>query len=38
MSFFRDTWIIFSRAMLLSVRQPLWVVIGLMPARRVATG
>jgi len=30
MSFFRETWIIFSRAMLLSLRQPLWVVIGLM--------
>lgn len=30
MSFFRDTWVIFSRAMILSLRQPLWVVIGLM--------
>jgi ABC-2 type transport system permease protein len=30
MSFLRDTWIIFTRAMLLSIRQPLWVVIGLM--------
>lgn len=30
MSFFRDTWIIFVRALLLSVRQPLWVLIGLM--------
>ncbi|HEY4201049.1 MAG TPA: ABC transporter permease [Devosiaceae bacterium] len=30
MSFFRDTWIIFSRAMLLSLRQPLWVLIGLL--------
>jgi ABC-2 type transport system permease protein len=30
MTFFRDTWIIFSRAMLLSLRQPLWVLIGLM--------
>lgn len=30
MNFFRDTWIIFSRAMLLSLRQPLWVLIGLM--------
>lgn len=30
MTFFRDTWLIFSRSMILSVRQPLWVVIGLM--------
>lgn len=30
MNFFRDTWIIFARAMRLSLRQPLWVVIGLM--------
>ncbi|MGB3026291.1 ABC transporter permease [Paradevosia shaoguanensis] len=30
MTFLRDTWIIFSRAMLLSLRQPLWVLIGLM--------
>jgi ABC-2 type transport system permease protein len=30
MSFFRDTWIIFARAMRLSFRQPLWVLIGLM--------
>jgi len=30
MTFFRDTWIIFARAMRLSLRQPLWVVIGLM--------
>jgi len=30
MSFFRDTWIIFARSMRLSLRQPLWVLIGLM--------
>jgi ABC-2 type transport system permease protein len=30
MTFFRDTWVIFSRAMRLSLRQPMWVVIGLM--------
>ena len=30
MSFFRDTWVIFTRAMRLSFRQPLWVLIGLM--------
>jgi len=30
MSFFADTWIVFSRAMKLSLRQPLWVVIGIM--------
>ncbi|MDB5506077.1 MAG: multidrug transporter permease [Devosia sp.] len=30
MGFFRDTWIVFSRAMRLSLRQPLWVLIGLM--------
>lgn len=30
MTFFRDTWIIFSRAMMLSLRQPMWVLIGLM--------
>jgi ABC-2 type transport system permease protein len=30
MTFFRDTWIIFSRSMRLSLRQPLWVLIGLM--------
>jgi ABC-2 type transport system permease protein len=30
MSFFRDTWTIFSRSMRLSLRQPLWVAIGLM--------
>jgi ABC-2 type transport system permease protein len=30
MNFFRDTWIIFARAMRLSLRQPLWVMIGLM--------
>jgi ABC-2 type transport system permease protein len=30
MSFFRDSWIIFSRSMLLSLRQPLWVLIGLL--------
>lgn len=29
MSFARDTWIIFTRAMRLSLRQPLWVIIGL---------
>jgi ABC-2 type transport system permease protein len=30
MTFLKDTWIIFSRAMDLSVRQPLWVLIGLL--------
>ena len=30
MSFFRDTWTILSRSMRLSLRQPLWVAIGLM--------
>lgn len=30
MNFLRDTWIIFARAMGLSLRQPLWVLIGLM--------
>lgn len=30
MSFIRDTWIIFRRSMVLSLRQPLWVVIGLL--------
>ena len=30
MTFFRDTWIVFARAMRLSLRQPLWVIIGLM--------
>jgi len=30
MTFFRDTWTIFSRSMRLSLRQPLWVAIGLM--------
>ena len=30
MTFFRDTWIIFLRAMRLSLRQPLWVLIGLL--------
>jgi len=30
MTFFRDTWIIFARAMRLSLRQPLWVLIGLL--------
>ncbi|MEQ1769642.1 MAG: ABC transporter permease [Devosia sp.] len=30
MTFFRDTWIVFARAMTLSLRQPLWVLIGLM--------
>ena len=30
MTFLRDTWIIFARSMRLSLRQPLWVVIGLM--------
>ncbi len=29
MTFFRDTWIVFTRAMRLAVRQPLWVIIGL---------
>lgn len=29
-TFFRDSWIIFTRAMWLSLRQPLWVLIGLM--------
>lgn len=30
MTFFRDTWIIFARAMRLSLRQPMWVLIGVM--------
>ena len=30
MTFLRDTWIIFARSMRLSLRQPLWVMIGLM--------
>ena len=30
MTFFRDTWIIFSRSMTLSLRQPVWVLVGLM--------
>jgi ABC-2 type transport system permease protein len=30
MTFFRDSWVIFSRAMRLSLRQPMWVAIGLM--------
>ena len=30
MTFLRDTWIIFARAMRLSLRQPMWVLIGLM--------
>ncbi|WDR02498.1 ABC transporter permease [Devosia algicola] len=30
MRFFADSWIIFSRAMRLSLRQPMWVVIGLL--------
>jgi ABC-2 type transport system permease protein len=30
MTVFRDTWIIFLRAMRLSLRQPLWILIGLM--------
>jgi ABC-2 type transport system permease protein len=30
MTFFRDTWTIFSRAMGLSIRQPMWVLIGVM--------
>ena len=30
MSFFRDSWIVFSRSMRLSLRQPLWVAIGLL--------
>lgn len=29
MTFFRDTWIVFTRAMRLALRQPLWVIIGL---------
>jgi ABC-2 type transport system permease protein len=29
MSFFRDTWIVFARAMRLALRQPMWVIIGL---------
>jgi ABC-2 type transport system permease protein len=29
MSFFRDTWIVFTRAMRLALRQPMWVIIGL---------
>ena len=34
MTFFRDTWIIFSRSMRLSLRQPLWVLIGLLQLNR----
>lgn len=30
MSFFSDTWTVFSRAMRLSIRQPLWVAIGIL--------
>jgi ABC-2 type transport system permease protein len=30
MTFFRDTWIIFARAMRLALRQPWWIAIGLM--------
>ncbi|WP_423068821.1 ABC transporter permease [Devosia sp. CN2-171] len=30
MTFFRDTWIIFVRALGLSLRQPMWVLIGLL--------
>src|SRR3979409_590574 len=30
MTFFSDTWIIFARAMRLSLGEPLWVLIGLM--------
>src|SRR5689334_10310507 len=30
MTFFSDTWVIFARAMRLSLRQPMWVLIGLM--------
>lgn len=30
MSFLRDTWIIFERSMRLSLRQPMWVLIGLL--------
>jgi ABC-2 type transport system permease protein len=30
MTFFQDTWVIFARAMRLSLRQPMWVLIGLM--------
>lgn len=30
MTFFRDTWIIFTRALGLSLRQPMWVLIGLL--------
>jgi ABC-2 type transport system permease protein len=30
MIFFRDSWIIFTRAMRLSLRQPMWVLIGLL--------
>lgn len=30
MSFARDTWLVFSRAMRLSVRNPVWVIIGIM--------
>lgn len=30
MTFFNDTWVIFSRAMRLSLRQPMWVLIGLL--------
>ena len=30
MTFFRDTWIIFARSMTLSLKQPVWVLVGLM--------
>lgn len=30
MNFFSDTWTVFSRAMRLSIRQPLWVAIGIL--------
>lgn len=29
MSFIRDTWIVFTRAMRLSIRNPIWVILGL---------
>src|ERR1700755_844177 len=37
MTFFHDTWIIFARAMRLSLRQPLWVLIGLMQQQIAAS-
>lgn len=30
MNFFSDTWIVFARAMRLSIRQPMWVLIGVL--------